>query len=437
MPSPGTQSPTGFWSTFNPEIYALLRLSFVIKELDTHMVQPAVLLGLDLGASKVVAVVAVQDENGVLNVTGASLANPEGGIRNGEITDINLTVSAINRAVEEAMRTSGQTHVDGIRVSVDGIQFKGENLRDSITIANADRVITAHDRDRVMEQATNGCKLAKEETVLHKIPQMFHIKGQRDIRNPVNMMGETLEAEVRIIVAPGSVLENINRALHLASLQGATLMYSPLASAEAVLSREDSENGAVVVDIGDQLTHLGLFLRGALFHSSVIPIGGMHFTKDLEITKHLGGAAERIKRVYGTALPTQVDAVEMIELEEEGRQVSRRELAEVLHARAVELLNMILAEIGRSGLVHEIHGGVHLVGGGALLPHLPVLAQNILGRPRVVLGRVTGIQGLPQVVGNPLYTNALGAVKALSRDMGSGQRPARSGRFLDKLKNLL
>jgi len=403
------------------------------------MVQPAVLLGLDLGASKVVAVVAVLEENGTLNVTGASLTNPQGGIRHGEITDINLTVHAINRAVEEAMRTSGQTHVDGIRVSVDGIQFKSENLRDSITIASADRVITTADRDRVMEQATNGCKLAKEETVLHRIPQMFHIKGQRDIRNPVNMIGETLEAEVRIIVAPGSVLENINRALQLASLQGSSLMYSPLASAEAVLSREDAENGAVVVDIGDQLTHLGVFLRGALFHSAVIPIGGMHFTKDLEITKHLGGIsiAERIKRVYGTALPTQVDPTEMIELEEEGRQVSRKELAEVLHARAIELLNMVLAEMGRSGIVHEIHGGVHLVGGGALLPHLPVLAQSILGRPRVVLGRVSGIQGLPQVTANPLYTNALGAAKALARDLGNGHKPSRTGGFLDKLKNLL
>jgi cell division protein FtsA len=205
------------------------------KELDTHMVQPAVLLGLDLGASKVVAVVAVLDENAVLNVTGASLASSGGGIRQGEITDINLAVSAINRAVEEAMLTSGQTKLTGMRVSVDGIQFKGENLRDSITIASPDRVITVSDRDRVMEQATNGCKLAKEETVLHRIPQMFHIKGQRDIRNPVNMIGETLEAEVRIIVAPGSVLENINRALHLSGLQGASLMYSPLASAEATL----------------------------------------------------------------------------------------------------------------------------------------------------------------------------------------------------------
>jgi cell division protein FtsA len=410
------------------------------KELGTHMVQPAVLLGLDLGASKVVAVVAVQEEGGALNVTGASLTSSDGGIRQGEITDINLTVSAINRAVEEAMRTSGQTRLDGIRVAVDGIQFKGENLRDSITIASPDRIITVADRDRVMEQATNGCKLAKEETVLHRIPQMFHIKGQREIRNPVNMIGETLEAEVRIIVAPGSVLENINRALQLSGLQGASLMYSPLASAEAVLSREDAENGAVVVDIGDQLTHLGMFLRGTLFHSAVIPIGGMHFTKDLEITKHLGGisVAERIKRVYGTALPTQVDTTEMIELEDEGRQVSRKELAEVLHARAIELLNMVLAELGRSGLVHEIHGGVHLVGGGALLPHLPILAQNILGRPRVVLGRVAGIQGLPQVIANPLYTNALGATKALARDLVEGSsRPARGAGFLDKFKKWL
>lgn len=408
-----------------------------LKDTGIHMVQPAVLLGLDLGASKVVAVVAVQEEGGLLNVTGASLASPEGGIRQGEITDINLTVSAIMRAVEEAMRTSGQTRVDGIRVAVDGIQFKGENLRDSITIASANRVITTQDRDRVLEQATNGCKLAKEETVLHRIPQMFHIKGQRDIRNPVNMIGDTLEAEVRIIVAPGSVLENINRALHLSSLQGAELMYSPLASAEAVLSREDAENGAVVVDIGDQLTHLGVFLRGTLFHSAVIPIGGMHFTKDLEITKHLGGIsrAERIKRVYGTALPGHVPAEEMVELEEEGRQVSRRELAEVLHARAIELLNMVLAEIGRSGLIHEIHGGVHLVGGGALLPHLPILAQNILGRPRVVLGRVAGVQGLSHAIANPLYTNALGAVKALHRGMNeTSSRAPRSGGILDKLK---
>ncbi|HWQ10608.1 MAG TPA: hypothetical protein VN436_15915, partial [Holophaga sp.] len=118
------------------------------------MVQPAVLLGLDLGASKVVAVVAVLDEGGAVNVTGASLASSDGGIRQGEITDINLTVSAINRAVEEAMRTSGQTRLDGIRLAVDGIQFKGENLRDSITISSPDRVITLADRDRVMEQAT-------------------------------------------------------------------------------------------------------------------------------------------------------------------------------------------------------------------------------------------------------------------------------------------
>ncbi len=405
------------------------------------MVQPAVLLGLDLGASKVVAVIAVQEEGGGLSVTGASIASSEGGIRQGEITDINLTAAAVIRVVEEAMRTAGQTSLSGIRVSVDGIQFKGENLRDSITISNPDRVITIADRDRVMEQAANACKLAKEETVLHRIPQMFHIKGQREIKNPVNMVGDTLEAEIRIIVAPGSVLENIQRAMQLSSLQGATLIYSPLASAEAVLSREDSENGAVVVDIGDQLTHVGVFVRGSLCHSAVIPIGGQHFTKDLEITKHLGGisVAERIKRVYGTALPTQVDASEQIELEDEGRMVSRRDIAEVLHARAIELLNMVLAEIGRSGMIHEIHGGVHLVGGGALLPHLPILAQNILGRPRVVLGKVAGIKGLPQVMGNPLYTNALGAVKSLHRDMTdtSGRAARGSGGFFDKFKKWL
>jgi cell division protein FtsA len=193
----------------------------------------------------------------------------------------------------------------------------------------------------------------------------------------------------------------------------------------------------VVVDIGDQLTHLGVYSRGALFHSAVIAIGGMHFTRDLEITKHLGGIsiAERIKRVYGTAIPSQVPPEEMIELEDEGRQVSRRELAEVLHARAVELLNMVLSEIGRSGLIHELHGGVHLVGGGSLLPHLPILAQNVLQRPRVLLGRVHGFQGLPQVTANPLYTNALGAVKSLARELQEHSGKSRGGeRLIDKIK---
>ncbi len=402
-----------------------------------RMVQPPVFLGLDLGASKVVAVIAAQDEGGGLAVMGSGVSDPGGGVRQGEIVDLNLTVAAITRAVEEAMHMAGQTSLDGIRVSVDGLQFKGENLRDSITISNPDRIITVADRDRVMEQATNTCKLAKEETVLHRIPQLFHIKGQRDIRNPVNMVGDTLEAEIRIIVAPSPVIENLQRALLLAGLQGASLIYSPLASAEAVLSREDAENGAVVVDIGEQLTHIGVLLRGALFHSAVLPIGGQHFTRDLEITKHLGGisVAERIKRRYGTVMPSQVDASEMVELEEEGRMVSRRELAEVLHARGIELLNMVLAEIGRSGLMHEIHGGVHLVGGGSLLPNLANLAQSILGRPRVVIGRVSGFQGLAHVVANPLCTNALGAVKSLSRDYHEGLgRSSRKNKILEWFK---
>ena len=121
----------------------------------------------------------------------------------------------------------------------------------------------------------------------------------------------------------------------------------------------------MVVDIGEHLTHLGIFLHGTLFHSAVIPIGGAHFTRDLEITKHLGGitASERVKIRFGTVLHSQVPAEEAIELEEEGRMVPRREIAEVLQARAAELLNLVLAEMGRTGLMHEIHGGVHLVGG--------------------------------------------------------------------------
>jgi cell division protein FtsA len=225
----------------------------------------------------------------------------------------------------------------------------------------------------------------------------------------------------------------------LSGLEGARLWYSPLASAKAVLSREDAENGAVVVDIGEHLTHVGVFLRGALFHSGVIPIGGTHFTKDLEITKQLGGIknAERIKRVYGTVLPEQVPLEEMIALEDEGRQVSRRELAEVLQARGGELMDLVLKEIVRSDIIDEIHGGVHLVGGGSLLSHLPILAQNVLRRPRVVLGKVLGIQGIPHIGVNPFYTNALGAVKILNEGMDEPtSKIHKANGFFEKLKNM-
>jgi cell division protein FtsA len=341
------------------------------------------------------------------------------------------------------MKAADQKGFDGIIASVDGIQFKGENLRDTVTISNPSREITLQDRDRVMDQATSACKLAKEETVLHKSSQMFHIKGQRGIKNPVGMIGETLEAEVRIIVAPTPVIENINRALYLSGLGGAKLCYSPIATAKAILSREDAENGAVIVDIGDQLTHLGVFMNEALLHSAVIPIGGMHFTEDMEIYKHLGGigVAERIKRLFGTVMPDQVPPEEMIDLEDEWRQVSRRELAEVLHYRAVELINMVLAEIGRSGIADKrgseapvILGGVHLVGGGALLLHLPILAQNYIRASRVVLGKASGVKALPQVVANPFYTNAIGAVKALNASLNeSMSKSSRRNAFGGKL----
>ncbi len=136
-------------------------------------------------------------------------------------------------------------------------------------------------------------------------------------------------------------------------------------------------------------------------------------------------------------LPAHVAAEDLIDLEDEGRQVGKRELAEVLHARAVELLNLIQAEIARSGLIHEIHGGIHLVGGGSLLPYLPILAQNILGRPRVVLGRASTevFHGLPQVEQNPYCVNALGAVRLLARELleGSGGRSAKGAGMMDKL----
>ena len=388
------------------------------------MAKQPIFIGIDLGTSKVAAVVVTLDAQGLFHVIGGGMASSEGGIKQGYINDMDQAVAALKSAKEEAMTQADVKKVEGVSVSVNSIHFKGENLRDSVTISSKDHIITDEDIERVLDQAKNQCKMAKQESVLHQIPQIYHIQGQREVRNPLNMVGESLEAEVRLILAPSPVLNNIQRVAHLAGFPKAELVYSPLATAEAILPRQDKDNSAVVIDIGEDLTHVGIFHLGTLFHSAIIPVGGRHFTRDLEITKHLGGmvAAERIKLRYGSVIPQQVTD-EQIELEDEGRFISRSEVAEVLQARAVELFNFVQVEISRTGLT-EFHGGIHLVGGGSILHHLPTLAQTIFGRPRVVISRPLDFsETLPAIVNNPHFVNALGAVKYMIRgrqDSGHG-----------------
>ncbi|MFM8987072.1 MAG: cell division protein FtsA [Holophagaceae bacterium] len=381
------------------------------------MAKQPTFIGIDLGTSKVAAVVVTMDTKGLFHVIGGGMANSEGGIKQGYVNDMDKAVAALRAAKEEAMTQADVKKVEGVCVSVDSIHFKGENLRDSVTISSKDRIITDEDIERVLDQAKNNCKMAKQESVLHRIPQIYHIQGQREVRNPLNMVGESLEAEVRLILAPSSVLNNIRRVAQLAGFPKAELVYSPLATAEAILPRQDKDNSAVVIDIGEDLTHVGIFHLGTLFHSAFIAVGGRHFTRDLEIMKHLGGmvAAERIKLRYGSVIPQQV-ADEQIELEDEGRFISRSEIAEVLQARAVELFNFVQVEINRTGL-GDFHGGIHLVGGGSILYHLPTLAQTIFGRPRVVISRPLDFTDtLPAVVNNPHFVNALGAAKYMIRE---------------------
>ncbi|MFM8234316.1 MAG: cell division protein FtsA [Holophagaceae bacterium] len=390
------------------------------------MAKQPIFIGIDLGTSKVAAVVVTLDAQGLFHVIGGGMASSEGGIKQGYINDMDQAVAALKSAKEEAMTQADVKKVEGVSVSVNSIHFKGENLRDSVTISSKDHIITDEDIERVLDQAKNQCKMAKQESVLHQIPQIYHIQGQREVRNPLNMVGESLEAEVRLILAPSPVLNNIQRVAHLAGFPKAELVYSPLATAEAILPRQDKDNSAVVIDIGEDLTHVGIFHLGTLFHSAIIPVGGRHFTRDLEITKHLGGmvAAERIKLRYGSVIPQQVTD-EQIELEDEGRFISRSEVAEVLQARAVELFNFVQVEISRTGLT-EFHGGIHLVGGGSILHHLPTLAQTIFGRPRVVISRPLDFsETLPAIVNNPHFVNALGAAKYMIRKrQESGHGPS-------------
>lgn len=377
-------------------------------------------IGIDLGASKIAVAVVTLTPEGQYKILGAGMRSPDGGIKQGAINDMGPTVEALKTATEDALLQAGMRKSDAVAISVDSSYFKGENLRDSIAINSKDKVVTNQDINRVLDQAETNCKLAKQDSVLHRIAQTYHIQGQQNIRNPLHMVSNTLEAEVRLILAPQTVLGNVIRSAQMAGFdpKKIKLLYSPLATAEAVIPRKDLENAAVTIDIGEELTHVGIFQSETLYHSAFIPIGGRHFTRDLEITKNLGGmaAAENIKKRYGAVDPQQVGD-EIIELESEGRGVSRSAVAEVLQARALELFDFIRGEINRTNIT-EFHGGIHLVGGGSLLYQLPGLAQKYFGRSRVGISRPIEFEdALADVLHNPYFVNVLGAAKYQLREM--------------------
>lgn len=394
------------------------------------------LVGLDIGSTKTCALVGELDEQGI-TVKFAGLGAAESkGWRKGQIVNLELAVSSIRRAVEEAENIVG-IPVESALIGIAGGHVRGVNSRGGIALGARPRDIHRDDVRRAVE-AAKSVKLPEDREVLHVLPQEFFIDSQDNIRDAIGMVGQKLEVNVHIVTASATAAQNVVTAVNKAGIVVSDTVLEPLASAEACLTQDERELGCCLLDIGGGTTELIVFTGGMVRHSGAVPIGGDHFTNDLAVGLRTPiPEAESIKREHACAWRELMGVDTPIEIASVGdrppRTVFARNLCEIVEARAQEFLTMLREELRRSGLDSQIPAGLVLTGGGALLRGFAELTEKVFRLP-VRLASPRGLVEITEAVSQPEYSAAVGLVLYGARARRHGAQ--RSGGWTEKLKAL-
>ncbi len=365
-------------------------------------------IGLDVGTYKIGVIVAEVAEGGI-EVVGIGTAASRG-LRKGVVVNIEKTVEAIRRAVEEA-ELMAACEIRSVIAGSAGSHIKGFNSHGVVAVRN--REVAAGDVERVVD-AARAVALPTDQEVLHVLPQEFIVDDQDGIREPVGMAGVRLEARVHIVTGAVSAGQNLIKCCNRAGLHVRDLLAGPLAAAEAVLTPEERELGVALVDLGGGTIDVVVYQAGTIRHTAVLPVGGGHVTGDLAAALCTPPAeAEHLKQRHGSALAALTPAEQTIEVPGLGgrapHHLSRRALAEVIEPRAEEMLMLARAEIERAGCYQALASGVVLTGGGAVLEHMTALAERVFRLP-VRLGAPLHLSGLVDAVASPMYSTAVGLV---------------------------
>jgi cell division protein FtsA len=368
-----------------------------------------VIAGLDLGSTKVSVIVAEQTDDGV-DIIGIGSV-PCAGLKKGVVVNIDATVRAIKAAIEQAETMSG-VKINTVYAGIAGSHVTGMNKEGVAAIAN--REVAASDVERVLEQA-KAIPLPGDRQVLHVLPQEYIVDGHDGIPEPIGMSGVRLEARCHLVTAASHAVENIIKCAERVNLHVAEVVLEPLASAAAVLSPDEKEIGAALIDIGGGTTDVIIYVDGAVVHTSVIPIGGINLTNDVASGLRTPVAeAERIKIKYGCAMTSMVDDEETIEVPSVGgrgpRVLPRRVLAEIIEPRIEEIFQAVRHVIHESGYVDLLSAGAVLTGGATLLDGIAEMGEQVIGLP-VRRGGPQGVGGLVDVVKSPSYATGVGLVK--------------------------
>lgn len=393
--------------------------------------------GLDIGTTKVTCAIG-RFENGQLDIIGVGNA-PNSGMRHGVVVNIDAATEAIKKAKDEAELMAG-VRVDSVWLGVGGNHIQSFSSGGMIAIRHKE--VQQEDVDRVIE-AAKAIAIPQDRQVLHVLPQDFKIDGQTGIFDPIGMSGVRLEASVFIITGSIAVIQNAIKCTQRAGIKVDGLVLQQLASALAVLSADEKNLGTTVVDIGGGTCDMITFFQGSVIHTGLLPVGGQNFTHDVAIgLKTTQNHADSLKRKYGCALPEMVGEDDAIEVESVGgrkpRTLMRRDLCEVLEARAEETLELIHAALSEQGLLSKLGSGVVLTGGGSLLHGLVEMGDFVLDVP-VRRGWPERVGGLVDVVRQPSCSTVVGVMMyGLSQDKDTKVGiEAKANDWTKKLKNLL
>lgn len=365
------------------------------------------IVGLDIGTSKVVAIVGEITDEGGLDIVGIG-SNPSRGLKKGVVVNIESTVQSIQRAVEEAELMAG-CQIHSVFTGIAGSHVRSLNSHGIVAIRDTE--VTYEDVNRVIE-AARAVAIPTDQKILHVLPQEFVIDAQEGIREPVGMNGVRLEAKVHIVTGAVSAAQNIVKCVNRCGLQVDEIILEQVASSYAVLTEDEKDLGVCIVDIGGGTTDIAIFTGGAIRHTHVIPIAGDQVTNDIAValrtpTQH----ADDIKIKYGCALKQLTTLDDSIEVpgmgDREPRRLSRQILADVIEQRYEELFQLVQTELRRSGFEELIASGIVLTGGASKMQGVIELAEEVFHMP-VRLGLPTGVAGLADVVRNPIYSTGVG-----------------------------
>lgn len=394
-----------------------------------------IIVGLDIGTSKVAAIVAEQTHDDEIEIIGIG-TSPSRGLKKGVVVNLESTILSIQRAVEEAELMAG-SQIQSVFAGIAGSHIKSLNSHGIVAIK--DKEVSQYDINRVIDSA-RAVAIPADQKILHILPQEFVIDQQEGIKEPIGMSGIRLEAKVHMVTSGVSAAQNIIKCIRRCGLVVEDIVLEQLASCMSVLTEDEKELGVCLIDIGGGTTDIAIFSDGAIKHTAVIPIAGDQVTNDIAVALRTPTkSAEAIKREYACALTQLADVEQIINVpsigDRELRKISAQNLAEIIEPRYEELMLLVQAELRRSGYEDLIVAGIVLTGGSSMVNGLIDLAEEIFHMP-VRMGMPQYVSGLTDVVQNPIYSTGVGLLLYSKEHQGRMDGMNRDSQsILAKIKN--